>query len=48
MKKKKNLDYSSSLPYLIDINGLIGLLVNWLIGYISCKLTRKKKSAVNK
>ena len=37
-KKNCNIDYSSSLPYLID--------VNWL--YISCKVTRKKKSAVKK
>ena len=42
--KKKNIDYSSSFPYLIDINWLIGLLVNWLIGYISCKVTRRKNS----
>ena len=47
-KKKKNIDHSSSLPYLIDINRLIDLLVNWLIDYISCKVIRKKKAAENK
>ena len=29
---KKNIDCRSFVPYLIDINWLIGLLVNWLIG----------------
>ena len=36
--RKTNIDCSSSLPQLID--------VNWLC--ISCKVTRKKKSVVNK
>ena len=47
-KNNNNIDHSSSLPYLIDINRLIKLLVNWLIDYISCKVIRKKKAAENK
>ena len=39
--KKNDIDYSFSLPYLID--------ANWLIGFIFCvKWKEKKKSAVSK
>ena len=38
MRKNRNIDYISPLPNLID--------VNWL--YISRKITKNKKSALNK